>query len=222
MLWLAGLVGIAGAGAAAFAGLSTDTADDEETTAEGRPLHSDQASLLDQIKGYSTTDGLFKAGVPASFGAQPHAPTSAGWGDDVLNEIMSEIAAEDDPVKAPPDAHTTVPEEGSEYGSTPSSAMEVKPSVYQALNHWIAERSGADRLDYEASTDGLMLIWDDSDAGATEPEVTVATDPENPAVMQIAMNGETVAQVHGDASLSASDLTLIPLSSAVEVGLETV
>lgn len=220
MLWLAGLVSIAGVGAAAFVGLSTETEDDEEAATQDKAVHDDQDSMLNQIKHHSTAGGLLDAGAPVSFSAQPHAPTGAGWGDDVLNDIMSEIAAERDAANETAEADTPAPEADTVY----SAAMlaEDDTSVDQMLSDWIAERNGADRLEYEASTEGLMLVWDDSEAGAAEPDVTVAPDPDNPEVMQIAMNGETVAQVHGDASLNASDLTLIPLSSAVEVGLEAV
>jgi hypothetical protein len=90
------------------------------------------------------------------------------------------------------------------------------------LGDWIANGPEDEVFDYEAATESLVLIWDDIDAGADEPDVRVEQDPFDDEVMHILMNGKSVAEVYGDPNLTAADVTMIPLSSALIVGLEPV
>lgn len=90
------------------------------------------------------------------------------------------------------------------------------------IGDWIDQRAGSDVIDYEPRTECLMLVWDDTSNGSAEPAVDVIPSPENPDVMNVSMNGETVAEVHGNSGFSITDLTLIPLSSAVAIGLEDI
>ncbi|MCV3270246.1 hypothetical protein [Roseobacter sinensis] len=217
MLWLAGLVGMAGVGAAAFVGVKPDTVDEESGVPEDENIHLGSGDLLlDQIREHSTEDGLLQSGTNVDVNAAPIAPTGPGWGDAVLNEVMADIesAAEHQPEMAP---FVT----GTDLLDTPEAQMDdAAAPLDQLLSDWIAERVGADILDYEADNDSLMVVWDDTDPMTAEPHVDVLSDPEHPDVMYVSMNGETVAEVYGDSGLSVADLTLIPLSSAMAVGLE--
>ncbi|MEM9575423.1 MAG: hypothetical protein AAF999_00275 [Pseudomonadota bacterium] len=89
-----------------------------------------------------------------------------------------------------------------------------------ALGDWVLQGPPAEHIDYESGTESLMLVWDDLAEGADEPEVRVEHDPDNEEVMHIVMNDYSIAEVHGDPDLSAEDVTVIPLSSALIVGLE--
>ena len=88
------------------------------------------------------------------------------------------------------------------------------------LGDWISQGQEAEITDYDASEDSLMLVWDDMMKGATEPNVEVAPDEHDNEVMHVLMNGKSVAEVYGDPNLNPSDITIIPLSSALIVNLQ--
>ena len=88
------------------------------------------------------------------------------------------------------------------------------------LGDWITEGPPAEVLDYEPAKDSLMLVWDDLAPDGHEPTVSVERDPFDAEVMHIVMNGKSVAEIYGDPALSVADITTIPLSSALIVGLE--
>ncbi len=221
MLWLAGLVGMAGVGAAAFVGVKPDTTEEDDTLPDELMTSGEGETLLTQIKGHSAAGGLLHSDTTVAFNAPATAASGDTWGDDVLNEIMAEFEATGGET-----ADTPAPSHETTYSSAMLNAEDVdlgeESAVDQLLSDWIAERDGAEILDYEARTESLMIVWDDSDAAAAEPQVGVSPDPDDPEVMHVSMNGENVAEVYGDAELSVADLTLIPLSSAMAVGLEAV
>ena len=68
--------------------------------------------------------------------------------------------------------------------------------------------------------DSLVLVWDDLDGPAEEPKVHVETDPYDDEVKHVVMNESSVAEVYGDPNLNTGDIIMIPLSSALIVGLE--
>lgn len=84
---------------------------------------------------------------------------------------------------------------------------------------WINQANGPEVIDYEATNESILVVWDDTDFDAREPSLSVSPDPDDPEVMQVNMNGKVVADVYGDSDLSVADLTLMPLSSALIVGL---
>ncbi len=85
---------------------------------------------------------------------------------------------------------------------------------------WLYENDDTEVLDYDAETESLILVWDDLAEGANEPEVSVEEDPFDEDVRQVMMNGKSVAEVYGDPNLNTADITVMPLSSALIVGLE--
>lgn len=223
MLWLAGLMGVAGVGAAAFVGITADVGEEEEDQLpEESEQTSDVGNLLSQIRDHSEAGGLLQADTEVAFNTSSTVDSAGGWGDDVLNEVMAET--EDAAPEAPEDA---APSQDIVYSSamleTDDLALDASAQQDEILlSDWIEQRDGSEVLDYESKTESLMLVWDDTHDGASEPDVGVAPDPDDPEVMQVSMNGENVAEVYGDAELSVADLTLIPLSSAMVIGLEAV
>ncbi|MDW3180376.1 hypothetical protein [Roseobacter sp.] len=226
MLWLAGLMGVAGVGAAAFVGIKADVGEEEEHEEEFLSEESEQTSdignLLSQIKDHSEAGGLLQADTQVAFNTSSTTDAAGGWGDDVLNEVMAET--EEATPETPADAaslqevvySSAMLETDDVALDTPAQQDEI------LLSDWIEQRDGSEILDYESQTESLMLVWDDTHEDASEPDVGVAPDPDDPEVMQVSMNGENVAEVYGDAELSVADLTLIPLSSAMAIGLEAV
>ncbi|WP_299964949.1 hypothetical protein [uncultured Roseobacter sp.] len=96
------------------------------------------------------------------------------------------------------------------------------PDREQPLADWIAARAGAEEIPYDAATEGLVLVWDDSAPSADPPQITLSPVPGQPERVRIALNGEAVAEIPDAADLRAEDIVLLPLSKAVSVGLEEV
>ncbi|WP_299400931.1 hypothetical protein [uncultured Roseobacter sp.] len=219
MLWLAGLMGLAGVGAASFVGLKSSEIEEEDEVLEAEEIHADGATdMLQEIHTQSdAAGGLLASGTEfVEPEAAPASTTTDGWGDDILNEVMAEFDTAEGP--AAPEPGTTNVQPLILQDPIPDE-LEEENAFDLSLSDWITERSGAEILDYSAETESLMLVWDDTDAGTIEPDVDVAPDPDDPEVMQVSMNGENVAEVYGDAEMSVADLTLIPLSSAIIIGL---
>lgn len=84
---------------------------------------------------------------------------------------------------------------------------------------WISQAHGPEVIDYEADKESILVVWDDTSLEAREPSLSVSPDPDDPEVMQVNMNGKPLADVYGDPELSVADLVLMPLSSALMVGL---
>lgn len=84
---------------------------------------------------------------------------------------------------------------------------------------WISQAHGPEVIDYEADKESILVVWDDTSLEAQEPSLSVSPDPDDPEVMQVNMNGKPLADVYGDPELSVADLVLMPLSSALMVGL---
>jgi len=197
MLWLAGLLGIVGAGAASF--IISPLQENEEPQ---KPLESGDGlgDLLDQIKGFSESD-------PASGTALLHRIALDPKGAGIVDQ------ADPDPMDAPISYDQTIAAHGDAIaaGSNGDQIM---------LGDWISKGKPAEVLDYEPSKDSLMLVWDDLASDGREPRVSVECDPFDAEVMHILMNGKSVAEIYGDPALTVADITTIPLSSALIVGLE--
>jgi hypothetical protein len=86
------------------------------------------------------------------------------------------------------------------------------------LGDWLASGESAQIMDYVAEEDNLVLVWDDSAADSIEPQITVTSDPDTADQTLIWMDGTIVATVNGS-NLMPSDIALIPLSTATQVGL---
>lgn len=219
MLWLAGLIGLAGVGAASFVGLKSTEVEEEEPINEEEFQQETTGNLLDAIQIQGEEDSSSQE--PQTALNVPPAPgpgDTDGWGDDILNDIMADFQDLDAADSKQMGAFETNIQPLIFEDAMVTEAEESTTFDY-SLTNWITERSGVEILDYSADDESLMLVWDDTDANAPEPDVDVAPDPDDPEVMQVSMNGENVAEVYGDAEMDASDLTLIPLSSAIVIGL---
>lgn len=197
MLWLAGLLGIVGAGAASFI---ISPVEDEDAVERSDVADDAQGDLLDQIKGLSESD-------PASGETLLHRialdPNRAG--------IIDERGP--DPLDEPDGYDRMIAGHGDAFADRDHDAPIM-------LGDWITEGPPAEVLDYEPAKDSLMLVWDDLAPDGHEPTVSVESDPFDAEVMHIVMNGKSVAEIYGDPALSVADITTIPLSSALIVGLE--
>ena len=202
MLWLAGLIGIVGAGAASvvITPAETDQPDDDETNAPEPEV--DHGNLLDHIAG-------LKAG-----------------GSSQLDTLVSDLDALGDR-HSESFANTLDPHEQEveaawpEHSLVPFPELPLEGTAEQiSLGDWITEGKPAEAVDYDAVKDSLVLVWDDLDGPAEEPEVHVETDPFDDEVKHVVMNESSVAEVYDDPDLSTGDITMIPLSSALIVGLE--
>ncbi|WP_300032624.1 hypothetical protein [uncultured Roseobacter sp.] len=160
-------------------------------------------------------------GFPGRLSAKGHAAPHTALQPPGNNIGASEFLSTDDlPFTGDRAGFSTWPgdlqfvDDGFDDKPTPTRA-----SPAQALADWVAKGTPAEPLDYDRRADSLVLIWDDTDAAAHEPQVRVIRDPDDPAVMRVLMNGQNVADVYGDTALTAADLTVIPLSSAMIAGL---
>ncbi|WP_375229684.1 hypothetical protein [Roseobacter sp. S98] len=222
MLWLAGLMGMVGVGAAAFVVTQDDLDDD---------LDED---IQDDESQYVTGEDLTRQ-IDDIFSGRTVGEEVLGYGEDDSDDYLYDFISDTDP----DDASVTItgfPEEDGfgdidGFSTWPGDAgfsadgytdlpeqSEVPP--WLALAEWVSDGAASEPMDYDASRDSLVLVWDDTDDSAAEPEVTVQRDGNDPEVMHVMMNGQSVAEVYGDADLSVADLTVVPLSSAMIVGLE--
>ncbi|MFC6636428.1 hypothetical protein [Sulfitobacter sediminilitoris] len=87
------------------------------------------------------------------------------------------------------------------------------------LGDWIENGASAAISDFEPEDDSLLFVWDDSDTEAEVPEIAVRPDPDHAGQLQVWMGDQVLAQVSGQSELSTADIALIPLSSAVTLGL---
>ncbi|WP_298915544.1 hypothetical protein [uncultured Roseobacter sp.] len=240
MLWLAGLVGLAGVGAASFVAIQPgeidedqddDALEDTEITLETGDLltqfdtldisHISGDASADVIAGTEQTDYIEGGDGNDQLGGSAGSDLIfGGLGSDVLNGIVDD-----------PDTVGIMDTDEGDYlngGSGDDILILGEDDIAASgegnddflLGDWITQGNGAEILDYEPEHDSLMLVWDDTSISADEPDVTVDPDPDDPEVMHISMNGVSVAEIYGDTELSVADLTLIPLSSAEAIGLE--
>ncbi|MEQ6249797.1 calcium-binding protein [Sulfitobacter sp. HNIBRBA3233] len=86
------------------------------------------------------------------------------------------------------------------------------------LGDWISGGDATDLIDFAPEEDSLLLVWDDSDPEAEEPLIEIYGDPDDAGRDLVLMDGEVVARIAGT-GLAPEDLSLIPLSSAVTLGL---
>lgn len=138
-----------------------------------------------------------------------------GWGNDVLNGLMRNSTGGDD------DAGDFLNGGGGD-----DSILVGNGDIVTAgdgadeivLGDWLASGEAAQIMDYDPEDDSLVLIWDDSVANSTEPQITVTSDPDEDDQTLVWMGGTIVATVNGS-DLAPSDIALIPLSTATQVGL---
>ncbi len=87
------------------------------------------------------------------------------------------------------------------------------------LGDWITSGNTAAITDFDPDDDSLLFVWDDSVEGSEPPPVAVSSDPDMDGQLQVWLGEAIVAQVSGQSSLTAADIALIPLSSALALNL---
>ncbi|MFK7838461.1 MAG: hypothetical protein AB8B60_19810 [Sulfitobacter sp.] len=118
-----------------------------------------------------------------------------------------------------------IPQDGAE--NTISKALAVgehlanggAPDAYEALPEESDSIAAVDISDFEAEDDSLLFIWDDSTGESEPPHINILADPENDGQLQVWLDDDVVAQVSGQSTLTEADISLIPLSSAIELEL---
>ena len=195
MFWLAGLLGIVAAGAASLlVAPFVEGEDDAEPAAISDDIETPTGDLLDEVKTLSSMSTANSGNLLRSIALDP----------------TGSEAVDLDPT---PETDRTV---GDDFGGPTKQHRDDQIM----LGDWITKGHPAEVLDYEPAKDSLMLVWDDLARTADEPDVTVESDPFDAEVMHILMNCKSVAEIYGDPELTVADITLIPLSSALIVGLE--
>ena len=86
------------------------------------------------------------------------------------------------------------------------------------LGDWLTSGDAAQIMDYAVEEDSLVLIWDDSSTTSVEPQITLSADPDTADQTLVMLDGTLVAMVNGS-DLLPSDIALVPLSSATQLGL---
>lgn len=140
-----------------------------------------------------------------------------GWGNDVLSGVERSEAGQDTD-----DADflnggggdDSILAGGGDIVTSGEGADQI------VLGDWITAGNAAQILDYAATDDNIVLIWDDSISDSAEPQVTLEVDSEGVDQTLVLMDGEVVAMVNGT-DLIPADIALIPLSTATSVGLAT-
>jgi Ca2+-binding RTX toxin-like protein len=137
-----------------------------------------------------------------------------GWGNDVLIGLTHSDTGEDD--------DTDFLNGGGGDDIIIAGAGDIVTAGDGAdqivLGDWLASGEAVQILDYSAADDSLVLVWDDSSASNSEPQVTLAADPDSFDQTLVLMDGTIVAMVNGS-DLVPGDIALIPLSTASLVGL---
>lgn len=152
-------------------------------------------------------------------GGRGHDTLFGGWGADTLNGVVDD----------PNDAESSDTDEsdflngggGDDVITVGNSDVVTAGQGADSiiLGDWIAAEQTAQILDYEPEEDSLLFVWDDTDEATDTPSVSVQADPENTGQLQVWMEDQMVAQVGGATDLDAADISLIPLSTAVALGL---
>lgn len=209
MLWLAGLIGIASVGAASLITFPEPEEEEDEVLNADEMIQTGH-DLLDQIGSIEDVDipddDLFDL-----VAQDVHAESQL---DDAVSSDAFNFSLESSPVAGEIS--------GFESETAPLDAVEDVATTEELVlvGDWIASGPGSEVFDYEANSESLLLVWDDMATAAEEPQVDVSADPYDDEVMHVMMNNKSVAEVYGDPELTAADVTLIPLSSALIVGLE--
>lgn len=213
MLWLAGLMGLTGVGVAALVlpqlGNDADTDDDDVYIDDYQSHGNDDLIQTLELASASPKDVEFDD--YDVFDEDEDAPADAfdlGMPMLVLTPEMSVMSPADMSLDAFDD----------------TDGLEAAPDLEEGLGAlpletWIDEGVPGEAIDYDPDQDSLVIVWDDITEDTNEPQINVVSDEHDPEVMHVLMNGQSVAEIYGDANFSVSDLTIIPLSSALIAGL---
>lgn len=87
------------------------------------------------------------------------------------------------------------------------------------LTLWLREERGPDVMDYHHAQDCLLLVWDDTQGAVSPPRISIVADFIDSDIVHVLLDGVAKAEIKGDPYLSAEDVTLMPLSAAMVIGL---
>ena len=215
MLWLAGLMGLVGMGAASIAVVQLQQPDDDEDDfIDHDPDVDDAGNLLDHVSAY---------GAPAA------PATDQRFSDSEEDAILYDTITDDDMLYAEGGSGFDVPgDDTAQDDVAPFAPMPPEPPVafertveeMPLAGDWITQAETPEIIDYTARDEQLVLVWDDMTEGAAEPEVAVSADPDDPDVVHVEMNGAPLAEIHGEPGLTLADIALVALSSALIAGLK--
>ena len=138
-----------------------------------------------------------------------------GWGNDVLSGLERNATGGDDDVGDflnGGGGDDSILVGAGDFVTAGDGADEI------VLGDWLANGEAAQIMDYTASDDSLVLVWDDSLADTAEPQITLVTDPEAQDQTLVYLDDAIVASVNGT-DLMPGDIALIPLSTATQFGL---
>lgn len=82
------------------------------------------------------------------------------------------------------------------------------------LGDWMASAEPAHLMDYDATEDRIVIVWDF--AQNPDPQIMVDQDAEYPSQSRIRVDGVTLATVRGATTLSVQDIVLVDGQSAGE------
>ncbi|MGB5865848.1 MAG: calcium-binding protein [Sulfitobacter sp.] len=139
-----------------------------------------------------------------------------GWGNDVLNGLLRNSEGGDN--------------DDADYlngGGGDDSIVVGSGDIVTAgdgadeivFGDWLGTGEAAEITDFSAEEDNIVLVWDDSEDDAVEPQITLAPLAEGSGQTLVMMNGLHIATVNGS-DLMPADIALIPLSTATQAGLE--
>ncbi|KEJ97321.1 Hemolysin-type calcium-binding repeat-containing protein [Pseudosulfitobacter pseudonitzschiae] len=141
-----------------------------------------------------------------------------GWGDDVVIGLnhdadTGEIKDGDDKDFLNGGGGDDVIVAGSEDVVTAGDGADTI-----VMGDWIEAEKSVEIVDFDATDDSIVLVWNDSDAGP-EPVITLQPDATDADIVHVLMDGITVADITGGATLTLGDIALIPLSAAQTSGI---
>lgn len=138
-----------------------------------------------------------------------------GWGNDVLSGLMRDALrgdSDDADFLNGGGGDDTILIGSGDVVTAGEGADEL------VLGDWLTSGDAARIMDYSAEDDSIVLIWDDSADGGSEPQISISPDPDVADQTLVLLDGTLVAKVNG-VNLLPGDIALVPLSSATQLGL---
>ena len=86
-----------------------------------------------------------------------------------------------------------------------------------ALTDWLNKDHQAEVMDFSASDDSLMVIFDDG--ADPDPEVGIEADEDDADRQYITLNGVRIAAIIGADGLTLDHITLVPQSAADQMAV---
>jgi Ca2+-binding RTX toxin-like protein len=138
-----------------------------------------------------------------------------GWGDDTLSGLEDDEGIEEEDVRDYLNG-------GGGDDLIVAGAQDIVTAgegVDQiVLGDWLAAGAATEIMDYDAEDDTLLFVWDDSAEANAEPSLSILPDPLQPGQTLVMLDEAIIARVAGD-NVLLSDISLVPLSAAFDLGL---